>query len=108
MTQTLFSPLRLGPLTLAHRVVMAPLTRMRAAQPANVPYALNVEYYRQRASHGGLIITEGSQISPTGQGMPGTPGIHSQAQIEGWKAVTKAVHDISAPELAAVDQATRG
>ncbi|RPX18557.1 alkene reductase [Pseudomonas aeruginosa] len=93
MTQALFSPLRLGPLTLAHRVVMAPLTRMRAAQPGNVPHALNVEYYRQRASQGGLIVSEGTQISPTGQGMPATPGIHSQAQIEGWKTVTRAVHD---------------
>ena len=54
MTQTLLSPLRLGALDLAHRVVMAPLTRMRAAQPGNVPHALNVEYYRQRASKGGL------------------------------------------------------
>ncbi|WP_338121137.1 hypothetical protein [Burkholderia multivorans] len=93
MTQALFSPLRLGPLTLAHRVVMAPLTRMRAGLPGNVPHALNVEYYRQRASQGGLIISEGTQISPTAQGMPATPGIHSQAQIEGWKAVTQAVHD---------------
>jgi N-ethylmaleimide reductase len=92
MTQALFSPLRLGPYTLAHRLVMAPLTRMRAAQPGNIPNELNVEYYRQRASQGGLIITEGSQISPTGQGMPATPGIHSQAQIEGWQAVTQAVH----------------
>ncbi|HRO59248.1 MAG TPA: alkene reductase [Burkholderiaceae bacterium] len=93
MTRTLFSPLELGALTLSHRLVMAPLTRMRAAQPGNVPHALNVEYYRQRASRGGLIITEGAQISPTGQGMPATPGIHSEAQIEGWKAVTQAVHD---------------
>lgn len=93
MTRALFSPLKLGALTLSPRVVMAPLTRMRAAQPGNVPHALNVEYYRQRASRGGLIITEGAQISPTGQGMPATSGIHSQAQVEGWKAVTQAVHD---------------
>lgn len=92
MKQTLLSPLRLGAFELAHRVVMAPLTRMRAAQPGNVPHSLNVEYYRQRASEGGLIITEGSQISPAAQGMPATPGIHSEAQIEGWKAVTTAVH----------------
>ncbi len=89
----LFTPLQVGPLTLAHRLVMAPLTRMRAAQPGNVPQALNVDYYRQRASRGGLIVAEGTQISPEGQGMPATPGIHSQAQIEGWKAVTQAVHD---------------
>lgn len=93
MTKLLFSPLQIGPLTLSHRVVMAPLTRMRASQPGNIPSALNVAYYRQRASQCGLIITEGSQISPTGQGLPATPGIHSQAQIEGWKAVTQAVHE---------------
>ncbi|MDM0087986.1 MULTISPECIES: alkene reductase [unclassified Variovorax] len=92
MTPALFSPLKLGALKLSHRVVMAPLTRMRAAQPGNVPHALNVEYYRQRASQGGLIITEGTQISPTGQGMPATPGIHSEEQIAGWKEVTKAIH----------------
>lgn len=92
MTHTLLSPLQLGTLNLAHRIVMAPLTRMRAAQPGNIPHALNVAYYRQRASQGGLIITEGSQISPTGQGMPATPGIHSDAQIAGWQAVTDAVH----------------
>ena len=93
MTQRLFAPLRLREVKLAHRIVMAPLTRMRAAQPGNIPQSLNVEYYRQRASKGGLIITEGSQISTTAQGMPATPGIHSEAQIEGWKAVTEAVHD---------------
>ncbi|MGP5353260.1 alkene reductase [Pseudomonas helleri] len=92
MTQKLFLPLRLGSLDLQHRVVMAPLTRMRAAQPDHAPQALNVEYYRQRASQDGLIITEGSQISPTAQGMPATPGIHSQTQIDGWKAITQAVH----------------
>lgn len=70
MASTLFSTLQLKELQLNHRVVMAPLTRMRIAQPGNFPHALNVEYYRQRASKGGLIITEGSQISPMAQGMP--------------------------------------
>ncbi|EOW1911190.1 TPA: alkene reductase [Yersinia enterocolitica] len=92
MTQRLFSPLNIGALKLSHRVVMAPLTRMRAAQPGNIPQSLNTEYYRQRASRGGLIITEGTQISPTAQGMPATPGIHSAEQIQGWKAITQAVH----------------
>jgi N-ethylmaleimide reductase len=91
-TLSLFSPLDLGPCHLSHRVVMAPLTRMRAGQPGNVPRSLNTEYYGQRASRGGLIIAEGSQISPTGQGMPATPGIHSQEQIAGWRAVAQAVH----------------
>ncbi len=92
MTATLFSPLSIGPYELSHRIVMAPLTRMRANQPGNVPSALNAEYYAQRASEGGLIISEGSQISRAGQGMPATPGIHTAEQIAGWKAVTDAVH----------------
>ncbi|TCQ99054.1 alkene reductase [Neorhizobium sp. JUb45] len=95
MTPTLFSPLDIGALHLSHRVVMAPLTRMRASSPGNVPTTLNVEYYRQRTTAGGLIIAEGSQISQKGQGMPATPGIYSAAQIEGWRAVTDAVHEKS-------------
>ena len=86
----LFSPIQLGDLELPNRIIMAPLTRNRAAE-GNVPQAMNVEYYRQRAS-AGLIISEGSQISPQGLGYPGTPGIHSEAQVEGWKKVTEAVH----------------
>ncbi len=91
--QPLFDPLQLGPHRLAHRVVMAPLTRMRASVPGNVPNALNAQYYGQRASAGGLIIAEASQVLPTGQGAPATPGIHSPGQIEGWQAVVRAVHD---------------
>ncbi len=89
----LFSPLQLGEVKLAHRVVMAPLTRMRSAQPGNVPQDMNVEYYSQRATNGGLIITEATQISPQGQGYPATPGIHSAEQIAGWQKVVNAVHD---------------
>ena len=89
----LFSPLRLGSLELAHRVVMAPLTRLRSAQPGNVPTPLNAEYYRQRASRGGLIISEATQILPEAQGYPRAPGIHSAEQIDGWRLVTKAVHE---------------
>ncbi|MGG6893156.1 alkene reductase [Rhizobium sp. BR 315] len=92
MTINLFSPLAVGPHELAHRVIMAPLTRMRASQPGNVPTALNAEYYGQRATKGGLIISEGSQVSLVGQGMPATPGIHTPEQIAGWQAVTDAVH----------------
>jgi N-ethylmaleimide reductase len=88
---TLFTPLQLGALRLAHRVVMAPLTRMRAG-PGAVPRPLNVTYYAQRASEGGLLISEGAPISPTAHGMPNTPGIHSAAQVAGWRAVTDAVH----------------
>lgn len=86
----LFTPLQLGPIELRNRLVMAPLTRNRAG-PGNVPGALNVEYYDQRAS-AGLIITEATQISPQGVGYPGTPGIHSPEQTAGWREVTKAVH----------------
>ena len=91
-SQPLFEPLALGPCTLAHRVVMAPLTRMRATTPGNVPNALNAQYYGQRASKGGLIIAEASQVLPSGQGAPATPGIHSPEQVEGWKGVVDAIH----------------
>jgi N-ethylmaleimide reductase len=88
--RTLFDPIRIGEIQLANRIVMAPLTRNRAA-PGNVPSVLAVEYYRQRAS-AGLIITEGSQVCPEGQGYVDTPGIHSVEQVEGWRRVTDAVH----------------
>lgn len=88
---SLFTPYQLGDLTLPNRVVMAPLTRNRAAPHGDVPHALNAEYYRQRAS-AGLIISEGSQISPEAKGYFGTPGIHSAEQVAGWKLVTDAVH----------------
>lgn len=70
---------------------MAPLTRNRAGE-GNVPGALNAEYYRQRAS-AALIISEATQVAPKGQGYPRTPGIHSDAQVDGWSTVTDAVHD---------------
>lgn len=87
----LLSPVQLGSFSLSHRIVMAPLTRMRAGQPGNVPRALNTEYYAQRATPGGLIIAEASQISASGQGYPATPGIYSDEQVAGWKDVTSAV-----------------
>jgi N-ethylmaleimide reductase len=85
-----FSPFTLGPLTMKNRMVMAPLTRSRA-QEGNVPSAMAVTYYGQRVS-AGLIITEATQICAHGQGYISTPGIHSEAQIAGWKKVTEAVH----------------
>jgi N-ethylmaleimide reductase len=91
MTHDLFSPIQLGAYELPNRIVMAPLTRNRAGE-GNVPQDLNVLYYQQRAS-AGLIITEATQVSPQGVGYPATPGIHSQAQVAGWKQVTQAVHD---------------
>ena len=89
-TLQLFSPLRLGALELPNRVLMAPMTRNRAAA-GNVPTELNATYYAQRAT-AGLIITEATQVSPQGVGYPGTPGIHTDAQVAGWRLVTHAVH----------------
>lgn len=91
MTSQLFTPIQIGNLQLKHRVAMAPLTRSRAGQPGNVPTAMNVEYYRQRAS-AALIVTEATQISQQGQGYAWTPGIHTAEQIDGWRAVADAVH----------------
>jgi N-ethylmaleimide reductase len=90
-TDLLFQPYRLGPLNLPHRIVMAPLTRSRARQPGNVPTPLAACYYAQRAS-AALIISEATQISMQGQGYAWTPGIHSREQVEGWRQVSKAVH----------------
>jgi len=86
----LFTPIRVGPLELPNRVFMAPMTRNRA--PDNVPTELMKVYYSQRAE-AGLIISEGAQISEQGIGYPATPGIHTDAQVAGWKAITDAVHE---------------
>ena len=90
MTVNLFSPITVGPYQLPNRIVMAPLTRSRAAE-GNVPFELHAEYYAQRAT-AGLIIAEATQVVPEGQGYVDTPGIHSDAQVAGWKKVTDAVH----------------
>lgn len=90
MSDSLFSPVALGAIELANRIVMAPMTRDRAGAD-DVPTALMVEYYAQRAS-AGLIVTEGVQPSPVGKGYWRTPGIHSAAQVEGWRKVADAVH----------------
>lgn len=87
---SLFSRFDLGPLQLANRIVMAPMTRSRAGT-GNVPQPMAAEYYAQRAS-AGLIITEATQVSPQGVGYPNTPGIHTEEQVEGWRRVTHAVH----------------
>jgi N-ethylmaleimide reductase len=92
MSSPLLKPLQLGPLTLENRVVMAPLTRMRATSPGDVPNDLMREYYMQRAG-AGLVVSEGTQISPQGKGYMDTPGIHSQEQVLGWRRITDAVHD---------------
>lgn len=90
MSDSLFTPVALGAIELANRIVMAPMTRDRAG-PGDVPTALMVEYYAQRAS-AGLIVTEGAQPSAVGKGYWRTPGIHSAEQVEGWRAVADAVH----------------
>lgn len=87
----LFESTNFGSIELSNRIVMAPLTRMRSSQPGNVPNSLMAKYYAQRAS-AGLIISEATQISQQGQGYPGTPGIHSDEQVAGWRQVTESVH----------------
>jgi N-ethylmaleimide reductase len=88
----LFEPIRIGAFNLAHRVVLSPLTRMRADMPGNVPGDLMTKYYGQRASQGGLLITEASFISPTGRGGYASPGLVTDAQVAGWRRVVDAVH----------------
>lgn len=91
MHETLFQPVRLGEIEAANRIFMAPLTRGRATLPGSIPNEMMATYYRQRAS-AGLIISEATGISPEGSGWPAAPGIWSEAQVEGWKLVTDAVH----------------
>lgn len=83
-------PFQLGPTRLKNRMVMAPMTRNRADE-RDSPHAMNAQYYAQRAG-AGLIITEGSQVSPQGKGYPRTPGIYSDEQVAGWRRITDAVH----------------
>ncbi|MTI30360.1 alkene reductase [Xanthovirga aplysinae] len=91
MEDILFSPQQLGAYRLPHRIIMAPLTRSRSKQPGNIPWEMNVEYYRQRSS-AALIITEATNISPQGMGYALTPGIYSPDQINGWKGITRGIH----------------
>src|SRR5438309_7180131 len=89
---SLFAPFQVGPYHLKHRLVMAPLTRMRAEKPSLAPRPLNAEYYAQRATSGGLIIAEASPVAATGFGNAGVPGIWSEQQVKGWREVVDAVH----------------
>jgi len=86
----LLSPVSVGTWELPNRMIMAPLTRCRASA-GRVPNALMAEYYAQRAT-AGLILTEATSVDPMGVGYPNTPGIWSEAQVEGWKCITEAVH----------------
>jgi N-ethylmaleimide reductase len=92
VTQPLLMPAYMGDLLLPNRIVMAPLTRQRAANPGHVPTALQAQYYAQRAA-AGIIIGECTAISPQGYGWTDTPGLWSEAQVRGWQAVTEAVHN---------------
>ncbi|BDU55173.1 alkene reductase [Limnohabitans sp. TEGF004] len=100
-TPQLFQPTRIGDIEVANRIVMAPLTRSRAADGDIPGSAMNVDYYRQR-SGAGLIISEGTQISPVGKGYMATPGIYSDAQVEGWKPITQAVHEAGSKIIAQI------
>ncbi|WP_041657308.1 alkene reductase [Azoarcus sp. KH32C] len=99
----LFQPARIGDIEVANRIVMAPLTRSRADEAkGDLPGSpMNVEYYRQR-SNAGLIISEGTQVSPIGKGYMATPGIYSDAQVEGWKPITQAVHEAGSKIVAQI------
>lgn len=92
MKNGLFNPVELGSTRLKHRVVMAPLTRSRSIQPDGVPGDLMLEYYTQRASDGGLIISEAAQLSLATRGWHGAPGMYSDAQVDGWKKIVNVVH----------------
>ncbi|XP_014507244.1 12-oxophytodienoate reductase 3 [Vigna radiata var. radiata] len=87
---TLFSPYNMGKFNLSHRVVLAPMTRCRALK--GIPNAAHTEYYAQRSTPGGFLITEGTSISPTSSGFPHVPGIYTDEQVEAWRSVVDAVH----------------
>lgn len=88
----LFTPIAVGAMTLKHRVVMAPLTRSRSEEPGEVPGSLMLQYYLQRTSKGGLIISEATSISPNARGWFGAPGMFTEMQAKGWKAIVDGIH----------------
>jgi hypothetical protein len=90
--KTLFTPVQIGPITLKHRVVMPPMSRLRAQPGTGIPSDLQLEYYTQRASHGGLIITEATAIAASARGYYHAPGLYADEQVAGWKRITDAVH----------------
>ena len=88
----LFTPVQIGPITLKHRVVMPPMSRLRAQPGTGIPSDLQREYYTQRASDGGLIITEATAIAASGRGYYHAPGLYADEHVAGWKRITDAVH----------------
>ena len=91
-TNALFTPWSIGPIELKHRIVLAPLTRVRADIDTLDPNAMMGEYYEQRASDGGLIITEATYPSAQAGGMVGTPGLYTQDHVKRWKAINDKIH----------------
>lgn len=89
----LFTPFQMRHFELKHRMVYPPLTRLRADVATNVPQPIMAEYYGQRATDGGLIISEGTYVNNVACGYPGAPGVWTEEQVEAWKPITKAVHD---------------
>lgn len=89
----LATPFALPAHGLSHRVVLAPMTRMRAADNGTPDTKLMSEYYAQRTTKGGLMISEGVVVGPRGKGFPNTPGLWSEGQVEAWKGITQTVHD---------------
>uniref|UniRef100_A0A5B6ZNZ6 Putative 12-oxophytodienoate reductase 3 n=1 Tax=Davidia involucrata TaxID=16924 RepID=A0A5B6ZNZ6_DAVIN len=89
-SSALFSPYKMGKFNLSHRVVLAPMTRCRSLN--GIPQPALVDYYVQRSTNGGFLITEGTLISPTAAGFPHCPGIYNKEQVEAWKKVVDAVH----------------
>lgn len=89
--KSLFDPITIGALRLRNRILMAPLTRNRSSGVGRVPNPLMRDYYVQRAS-AGAIVSEATSVTPMGVGYPQTPGIWSAEQVEGWRAITDAVH----------------
>lgn len=88
----LFEPVKMGAVTLQHRLAMAPLTRMRATPMDEAAWQLNATHYAQRATPGGLIIAEASPVMPGGRTAPNTPGIYTDEQVSGWRLVVDAIH----------------
>ncbi|OWJ59696.1 alkene reductase [Paraburkholderia caledonica] len=88
----LFNPVQVGAYTLSHRVTLAPMTRLRTTQPGDVPSAMMADFYAQRASDGGLEIVEAASVSVQARSYLGAASIYHDDQMEGWQAITKAVH----------------
>ena len=88
----LFTPVQIGPLTLKHRIVMPPMSRLRAQPGTGIPSDLMLEYYRQRASGGGLVLTEATAIAASARGYYHAPGLYTDEHVAGWTRITDAVH----------------